>query len=357
MGIKYSAMKLSVAVLRGIYAPMKLRQTKNRITIISRQSRKQSLDIALLSDYIRETFDDVECKVMIRFIEPGIANKIGYGFHILSQMWAMAASKVVVLDGYCIGASVLKHKPELKIVQMWHALSAIKKFGYQTIDKESGHSSEVAEAMCMHRNYDYVVAASHETGKLFCQGFNVDEDKLKYLGMPRIDKILETGTVKEEKDGREIIFYAPTFRKGEKVRYRELQEAIDSSRYRLIIKLHPLYDEEGISDKTHSTYEWLQVCDRIITDYSAIGVEASLVGKPLYYYVYDIDEYDEKVGLNINPEKELPGATARQATRLAEMIEEDYDYEALKKFRNKFVSVDTNNCTKQLGDFLHGLTG
>ena len=370
MRLKYYLMKVSVALLRGLYAPMKLRRTRNRITIISRQSKSITLDIALLSDYIRTNHPDTECLVLVRFIEQGILSKIHYGFHILSQMWAIAASEVVVLDGYCITACVLNHKEDLQIVQMWHALAAIKKFGYQTVDKESGHSRQVAKAMCMHRNYDHIIAPSIATGRIFADGFHSSEDKVKLLGLPRIDRILEAraGTdaerefrekIREEygiKEGQEILLYVPTFRRGRNVDVASLREAIDEDRYRLVVKLHPLYDTEDVSDRKYSTYDWLKACDRVITDYSALGVEAAIIDKPLYYYVYDIDAYRQEVGLNVDPTEEMPQATALTSADLMRLLEEEYDYDSLARFRDRYISVDMNNCTKQLGDFLYGLT-
>ena len=73
---------------------------------------------------------------------------------MLTQMYHIATSKVVVLDGYCIAASVLNHKPDTKIVQMWHALGTIKKFGYQVLGTEEGSDPDVARIMRMHKNYD-----------------------------------------------------------------------------------------------------------------------------------------------------------------------------------------------------------
>lgn len=370
MKSKDSIARLAVGALRCIYAPVKLRRTKNRITIISRQSRKKSLDVDLLSDYIRRNYPDAECNVMVRFMEPGIGNRVGYCFHMLSQMWNIAASKVVVLDGYCICASVLTHKQDLVIVQMWHALAAIKKFGYQALDKESGHSSEIAEIMCMHRNYDYVLAPSETVGATFCEGFDVTGDKIRLLGLPRIDKLVEARADNPESEAfrqkvrteygvaenQEIVLYAPTFRKGRPVEVASLMNAFEDSRFRLIVKLHPLYDEANVSDRTYSTYEWLRACDRVITDYSALGVEASITGKPVYFYVYDIDEYKEQTGLNVDPLVEMPGASARDAGQLASLMAKPYDYDALREFRDKYISVETENCTQKLGDYIYGLT-
>ena len=368
MSLKYGLLKAAVGCLRGVYAPIRRRPAENKITFISRQSEEPSADIALLSDYIRKNHPDVRCDVMVKMIGAGLGGKISYAFHMISQMKAIASSKVIVLDGYCIAASVLRHKPDLQIVQMWHALAAIKKFGYQSIDKSSGHSSQIAEIMCMHKNYDHIVSASEETGRHFCEGFGYDTDKTRLYGLPRIDVIkgLTTGAkaaelrskVREEygvKEGQEIVLYAPTFRKGKQVDVKGVRDALDDEKFRLIVKLHPLHDDEKISDTRYSTYEWLGACDRIITDYSALGVEASLAGKPLYFYVYDIDEYKETVGLNVDPLVELPAASAQSAEALAELFAGEYDMDSLNRFKDKYVSVDTENCTKQLGDYIYGL--
>ena len=370
MEMKYFFARIAVTVLRCVYAPLKLRKTKKRITIISRQSREQSLDVALLSDYLENNYPEVECKVMVKFMEEGLAGRIGYCFHMLSQMWAIAASKVLVLDGYCICASVLNHKQDLVIVQMWHAVAAIKKFGYQTLDREGGRDAKIAEIMRMHRNYDYVLAPSETVGQAFCEGFNINSNTIELLGLPRIDKLVEAREdnfdtkefrqrVRQEydvADDQEIVLYAPTFRRGESVDVNSLVNALQGSKYKIIIKLHPLYDEENISDKNYSTYDWLRVCDRVITDYSALGVEASITGKPVYFYVYDIDTYEAQTGLNVNPLVEMPSASTKDAGELAEMMNKPYDYAALKEFRDKYISVETKNCTHKLGDFIYGLT-
>lgn len=387
MGLKSTILKVAIGGLRFIYAPMKLRKLDNQIVIISRQSNHPTLDIKLLRDYMAENYPSVKCKVLCAKLEQYGA--VRYGFHMLHQMWEMSRSKVVLIDGYCIAASVLNHKKGTIIIQMWHALAAIKKFGYQTIDKPAGHSRVVAETMCMHRNYDYVIAASEATGKHFGKCFNVTRDKLVYLGLPRIDEILsphrilpqeyrEQGVcafeeaIRNEYDiswDREILLYVPTFRKGANVNLEGIIEATNSDRFTLVIKAHPLYDDmdmgryqddintnvQVIVDKRYTSYQWLSICDRVITDYSALGVEAALLDKPLYYYVYDIEEYKKNVGLNVEPLDEMPQATAVTPEELSKLLNDEYNMEKLIMFRNKYISIDKTDCTRQLSEFLVGL--
>lgn len=371
MGFKHSVLKLGIACLRGIYAPMKLRNKRNRIAIISRQSKNTSLDISMLSEMIREKYPEMECHVLVKFIEPGIGSKLSYAFHMLSQMNAIAKSKVVVLDGYCIAASVLHHREGTRIIQMWHSMAAIKKFGRQTVDRPAGHSSEIADIMCMHRNYDYVICPSQRTGEFFCQGFGCSRDKLVELCLPRIDYIKQRQEEHEKSDfatDKETILYAPTFRKNDRLKVKELFHAIDYDRFMLIVKPHPLYEEsfadiigelnlEGnvIVDRDESTFDWLSRCNRVITDYSAVAVESLVTGKPLYFYVYDIDEYEEKVGLNVNPVSEMPSISARTGEELRTLLESQYDFATLENFRKKYLTADTEKCTEKLADFIVGV--
>ena len=387
MGLKSTILKVAIGGLRFIYAPMKLRKLDNQIVIISRQSNHPTLDIKLLRDYIAEIYPNVKCTVLCAKLEQ--SGPVRYGFHMLHQMWEISRSKVVLIDGYCIAASVLNHKTDTLIVQMWHALAAIKKFGYQTIDKPAGHSRVVAETMRMHRNYDYVIAASEATGEHFARCFNVTRDKLVYLGLPRIDEILsphrilpqeyrEQGVcafeeaIRNEYDisgDREILLYVPTFRKGANVNLEGIIEATNSDRFTLVVKAHPLYGDmdmgryqddvdinvQVIADKRYTSYQWLCVCDRVITDYSALGVEAALLDKPLYYYVYDIEEYKESVGLNVDPLDEMSQATAVTPEELNKLLNDAYNMDKLISFRNKYVSIDKTDCTRQLSEFLVGL--
>lgn len=361
--LKRFLMMVAVVLLKVIYIPFRTMSIQNKISFISRQDDNPSEDIRMLVDYINKYHPETECIVLARRLEG--AGKLSYALHMLTQMRAVATSRVVVLDGYCIVASALRHKEETKIVQMWHALAAIKKFGYQTIDKPAGRSSDTARIMCMHRNYDYVISPGAETGKLLCQAFDVTEEKLQYYALPRVDRILQ----KDEKfadrvrleyaipANTRIALYAPTFRRGAKIDTEAITRAFNSSGYRLVIKLHPVFDKgDPNADHRYSSYEWMKVCDCVITDYSALGVEAALTGKPVYFYVPDIDDYDKEVGLNINPEREMPQATARSIEDLLALLKKDYDYRAERLFAQKYVSTPTDNCTERLGEYLWRLS-
>lgn len=317
-----------------------------------------SIDFKLLVSKLQE-MSDVEIVVLTKKIGKGIMGKFKYALHIFKQMYHIATSKVVVIDTYIIPVSVLKHKKSLKIIQIWHALGAIKKFGYQVLGMKEGSSKTVANAMRMHANYDYVTCASSVTAKFFSEAFNTDYSKIKVCGMPRVDYILSMGRNEEillqnsNYAGKKTILYIPTFRKKETVYIQDLVDKIDSKKYNLIIKLHPLdntkMDEKYIAKGNFSTYDLMKFADYIITDYSATAIEASLLNKPLFLYVYDWDKYNEIRGLNVKLLEELKTATSKNIQDILDIIENNsYDYKSLEVFKNKYIETSNINNTESV---------
>ncbi len=150
-----------------IYFFHKLAPTKRQIAILSRQGDEPSLDFSLLIDELKAQDKDVQLKVLCKKLLKGFGNKPSYFFHLIGpQMHALATSKVAIIDGYCIGASVLKHKEELKVIQTWHAMGALKKFGHSILDTPEGSSKTMAKGMRMHANYDYILTSSRASRKL-----------------------------------------------------------------------------------------------------------------------------------------------------------------------------------------------
>lgn len=355
-----------------IYLFLKCMPTKNRIVMISRQSNNITLDFSLLRDKINELYNNVELKILCHKLEEGIKNKIKYCFYILKIMYYLATSKVCVLDGYCIPASILKHKKKLKIIQIWHASGAIKKFGYQILDKKEGSNSEIAKLMCMHKNYNYIIAPSKITGEIFAEAFNTPIEKVVQLGLPRLEYIVNkkydlTEQIYKEYPklkSKENILYIPTFRKDNKINLVEelLKAEIDKEKYNLIISLHPLDDtivpEEYLIDKKYSSFDLIKIADYIITDYSALSIEASLLEKPVFLYVPDYEEYVKNRGLNISFDKELKTFTSKKISDIMTKIEKkDYDMKELIAYKNKYINVDSSTSISDLSRYLLKIVG
>ena len=92
--------KTGIFVLNIIYSVMKLLPQKRKISFISRQSSRPSLDITMLDRKLRELHSDYQTVILCRTLDPGILSKISYAFHMLKQMYHIATSEAVILDSY-----------------------------------------------------------------------------------------------------------------------------------------------------------------------------------------------------------------------------------------------------------------
>ncbi len=156
-------------------------------------------------------------------------------------------------------------------------------------------------------------------------------------GQPRLDRQRQS---EEEPDvarrlleqrgtdlnGRRIVLYAPTWR-GDRFQephvnaaqllstVRQLQSALDPEKYVVLLKVHQAIYEAiraRVPDATFivadsiPTNQVLGVTDVLVTDYSSLFFDFLATGRPVVYYLPDLDEYRDSRGLYLDPE-ELPG--------------------------------------------------
>jgi len=354
-----------VQVLRMIYAPMKrLVKTQKKIVYLSRQSNEPSLDMQLLSKKIQQRNPEYDQVFRLKMLDPGLPSMIGYFFWILGDMVQLAGATVAICDTYSIPVSCLHHKDSLQVVQMWHAMGAVKKFGLQSLGKEDGRDARISQTMKMHQNYDYVLAPSEAMGSFYEEAFGVIKEKIVLKTLPRVDYMLQGKDKSEEfyalnpglRD-KKMVLYLPTFREEEEEIAGSLTDAVGKNPdLHLLLSFHPLSEtgEKMASGYTGDflSYDLMKLADVIITDYSACVFEASLTGAPVYFYVPDYEAYQKKRGLNIDLKEELPDYVFEDAGVLTEAIGSGiYDPKDLQKFQTKYIH-DTRDCTRKLADFI-----
>lgn len=332
--------------------------------MISRQSNNISGDFRMLGDELKSKHNlqvVYLCRTLDGGVDSTIFTKISYGFHMFTQMYHLATSKVCVLDSYSPVVCILNHKKSLKIVQIWHSIGVMKKFGWQIIGNQEGSSETIAKVMKMHRNYDVIYCAGEKCKQVLIEGFNADDSKMRVFPLPRVDLLKDKNYIAETKEKiyqkypqlkeKETVLYAPTFRKNEEGfndSFNKLVECFDFDKYNLVVKLHPLtnveFDESKvIADKDFSTFQMMCCADKFISDYSCMIYEAGIMGIPLYFYNYDMDLYENNRGLEIDYNI-LPGYKSGDANELVKSLELPYDFEYHSQFINSMIT-NTNDCT------------
>lgn len=365
--------KIGIVFLNIIYCFYKLFPVKNQITFLSRQNNQISDDYRLLKEKLKEVAPYINIVEIYKMIPQSFIGKIGYGWNMIGkQMFTLATSKVVILDGYSIVVSILKHKKSLKVVQMWHAMGSLKCFGYAAIGSAEGSNTEIAKVFQMHKNYDYILASSEKCILPLARAFGNPADKFIVMSLPRTDLIKDKVFKMQMKEcilkkypeisGKKNILYAPTFRKNfEMVKAIEkLIDSIDYNKYNLIIKLHPLMKEKvdfgnALMLEEFTSLELLSIADYVITDYSAFIFEAALADVPIVSYAFDFDEYKRNRGFLIDFEKEIPSRVCKTAEEVTDLINHDrFDQDQIKQFAQKYITYH-EGCTQMFANFLLSL--
>ena len=334
------------ALLSAIYAVMKLLPTQDKIIFLSRQVKEPGVDFVLLEKELNKRYPQYKTIMMCRMIPDDILGKIGYALHIFTQMYQLATSRVAVLDTYCIPVSLLKHKKSLKVIQIWHAMGCLKRFGLSTTGQSQGRDEQLAKAMNMHKNYDCAICSGPECIAPFAEAFGMEQRRMIPLGLPRIDYLAKDEYTVPSRDailsaypqlnnGKKNIVYVPTFRRGEglgdeymEAAFDRIRDAVDYSKYNLIVKAHSGEERVFTDSPDNRTdgnrfigLDFIALADYVVSDYSAIIFEAAVAAKPVALYCFDWDEYDAARGFYLDYFEDIPFIKVRTATELMSAID------------------------------------
>lgn len=376
--------KIFGAVMGFFYAFYKRRKTEDKIAFISRQSETPSTDFRYLINEIKTNYPQYKVTVLCKMIPSSFGGKIKYLGEMFRQMKAFATSKVVVLDGYCILASMLRHKKELKIIQIWHALGAFKKFGRSVLDKEGGKSSKTAKAFKMHKNYSLIAASGDECVPFFSEAFGQPESRFIPIGIPRMDYLTdpeENARVRgnillkypQLDNGRKTILYAPTFRDTDADKTalaaatEDLVKKVNYSDFNLIVKHHvvdsnkeQIYTDSRMNmaeGENFTAMDFMCVADYVVTDYSSVIYEALLKDLPIYIYCFDSDKYIDERGFYIDFWTDIPALYSKNAKGICDFIASGMraNREKEEKFKKAYVNKRFDSITAEYGKLIDEL--
>lgn len=371
--MKTKLLKVLIYILKGIlrfiYFFLKAFPTKKeKVVFCSRQSNDIPLDFELIEEALIKKNPSIKCVNICRHIGSGVLEYVKFAGALLKSMYHIGTSSVCVIDSYWPAVSLLRHKESLTVIQIWHAIGKIKKSGYQTIGKKSGRKKEYARLLNMHGNYDYVVAGAEAWNKYYCESFGITEEKILNYGLPRIDYLIDTEKVNKNRFfteypqcvGRKIILYAPTFRRNMRSHWDEILKIVDRCNVDLLIKKHPGQSEWKIEPHENvyypqnwKTIDLLSACDVLITDYSAISLEAMVLEKKIYFWVYDYDQYIENNGLNVDLYKEMKGYVYKDIEDIADSLNEGrYDMKIYNEYKSKYLRNTAKRSTDMIASLI-----
>lgn len=222
---------------------------------------------------------------------------------------------------------------------------------------------------------DYLLYANKFTFEKMKSAYMLDtlyKGKYVIAGYPRNSIFFNTerrDEIRNELDlaGKNVIVYMPTWRGTVRAKNNEeqyvnimymlykLEEKLDENtivylkihnlanskiRYKSFTKIKPF-------PKAYETYDFLNIADCLITDYSSVMFDFANTGKKVILYTYDYKKYTENRGFYINI-KELPFTIVDNTIDLCKELNNLDEYEKYNSFKEIYCNYDSINASKDI---------
>jgi len=338
-------------------ARLAARRNGRRILFTSDSRAELGGNMRLVYDRMVERGLDREYELMVLF-KPSVAVRRSFRDR-LRLPWLLARADVIVVDDY--QPVIYKvDDPDVRIVQLWHAVGGFKTVGYSRVGKP-GAPNPYGKT---HKNYTCVTVSSHEDVPVYAEAFGIPEERVVPTGIPRTDRFFDptyAAAAREavraafpEAQGRMTILLAPTFRGNgartatydvERLDYAAMHALCVEKDAVWIVRMHPFVREplaipdafrDRILDGQRSAIDandLLFAVDLLITDYSSIVYEYSTLGRPMLFYAYDQEDYVSSRDFYEPYEQFVPGRIVRTFDELLDAIRRgDFQVEKVAAF-------------------------
>lgn len=287
--------------------------------------------------------------------------------YMVVNPYVLARARIIFLDNVFLPFAFMKFRRDVRVVQLWHGCGAIKKFGQDVNRGLLRYLEKKANA-----RYTDLVVNSQSVVSQYISAFGVSENILRVTGLPRTDYFFDHDRVERgrqlfferypELRGKKLLLYSPTFRDHE---VRNPQVPLDFAQlaallgddWRCLLRLHPYVAKHANLKPEHvvdvSEYPdlngLLAAADVLVTDYSSIIFEYSLLNKPMVFYPYDLESFRlHQRGFYVDYERFVPGPIVRNVEQLAEAVKHGLNPEMSSAFREKYFDYLDGKSTERL---------
>ncbi len=304
-------------------------------------------------------------------LEAGRDQGLPYIRRCLGAIRRLAVARRVFVDESSNMLSALPVRKETAVVQCWHACGAFKRFGH-------GLPGGLEEAY--YGPYSLVTVSSEEVVDIYRESMRQPAGVVRALGVSRTDRFFDPAFLAAARGrvekavpavrGKRVVLYAPTFRGNvaraqmpEVLDIRFLQKTLPEDCV-ILYRGHPAVKERvaipeeakdfffDVTD-TLLTDDCLCRADACVTDYSSLVFEFALLGKPMVFYVYDLETYDDERGFYYPFRDFAPGPVCKTSEEASEALREalsrkDGTPAAVSAFRKRFMGACDGHATERI---------
>ncbi|MBO3065901.1 CDP-glycerol glycerophosphotransferase family protein [Staphylococcus saprophyticus] len=224
---------------------------------------------------------------------------------VFKHIKALSSAKVIVIDTYYLIMGGFKKKKQQTVLQTWHATGALKNFGFTDRQVNLSNNKIVQQYKKVYDATDKYIIGGEPMANCFKESFGANEKQFLRTGLPRLVPYTRLNVEQRQQELKQqygingkVAVYVPTYRE-----HKQANRQIDKQKfetelpeYTLLSKLHPSIATE--QQTTINLQSLMILADVIISDYSSLAIEASILKKPTIFYVYDEADYNLARGLN-----------------------------------------------------------
>ncbi|OIK16335.1 glycosyl transferase [Bacillus sp. MUM 116] len=347
--------KLRMAYARRVaFSFFKLLPVQKKITMATNK-------FPMLTDSFKNIYDELVEK-RPDYVVKGHLKKKRNMKEFIKLYYDIATSKYLILDDYYRPLYKLKLPKRTEVIQIWHAAGAFKKFGHSAVGYQESNTREFEKNA--HQNYSKAVVTSKEIIPHYSEAFDMPQKNIYPLGLARTDVFFNQETIEYVRNrylstypmlkGKKVITYAPTFRGGPgqrasfniKLNLTKMAKEL-SDEYILVLKLHPSVTKnvqipEAAKDfvlnlSSNDINNVLMITDILISDYSSLVFEFSLMEKPMIFFAYDLEEYLVDRGFYYEYSDFVPGPIVKTTAEVIEQVKANqFDLKRIRSFKERF---------------------
>lgn len=304
----------------------------------------------------------------------------------LTYLYYMAIAKVWVFD--CRQPEFLIKRNDTVYIQTWHG-TPLKKLALDMEQIDSVVSSSIEDYHEAFRKntdtWDYLISQNRFSTETFKRCFAFEEKPILEIGYPRNDILFRKNKPDsirhlKKKYGipldKKVILYAPTWRDNEfygQGRYKfvspldfNLAKERLSDEYVFLVKYHYLVADQidwsqyegfvySFDEKVDISRLYL-IADMLITDYSSVMFDYSILKRPMLFFAYDLENYKDNLrGFYFDFLEEAPGPISKDTNQLLDDIL-SYDaakwQEKYKAFNEKYNHVDDGKASDKVTNLI-----
>lgn len=238
------------------------------------------------------------------------------------------------------------------LLETWHG-TPLKTIGtdVQLVTMPVNDSGKYHEGVVRDsKRWDYLIAPNKYSADIMSRAFRKDNNQMMLTGYPRNDILINytDDDIKRIKDElnldptKKLVLYAPTWRDDEFVKAHEftaqlrldLAELEDRFGDNVIFLIRTHYMIANSLDLTKFTNavnvsdyqdisELYLISDVLVTDYSSVMFDYSILRRPIIFYTYDLEQYASTIrGFYFDFTQAAPGKLVKTTTAVADELED-----------------------------------